>query len=239
MTRPEPQTDHDTATPKGPTGPDPRGRALVAILRGLTPDEAEPVGAALLEAGIDTIEVPLNSPRPFDSIARLVRAFSGRARIGAGTVLDPEDVRRLADIGARLVVAPDCNPVVIRAARLHDMACLPGVFTATECFAAIRAGATGLKLFPAALCGPAGLGALSAVLPPEMPVYAVGGVGPDDFADWLAAGAAGFGLGTALYRPGMTAAEVGARAARIVAAFDAARGVEPAGATQGRAPTPG
>jgi 2-dehydro-3-deoxyphosphogalactonate aldolase len=196
-------------------------RPLIAILRGITPEEAEPVTTALVEAGITTIEVPLNSPRPFESIERMAKMDSG-AVIGAGTVLDKADVARVAEAGGRIVVAPNTDTEVITAARDRGMDSYPGVFTATECFAALKAGATGLKVFPAFLMGPAGLKALRAVLPPEAQVYAVGGVGPDDFADWLAAGAAGFGIGTALYRPGMAAGDVAAAARHIVSAYEAA-----------------
>ncbi|MGC9370842.1 MAG: 2-dehydro-3-deoxy-6-phosphogalactonate aldolase [Paracoccaceae bacterium] len=196
-------------------------RPLIAILRGIAPEEAEPVTAALVEAGVTTIEVPLNSPRPFDSIQRMARMDSG-ALIGAGTVLDTADVARVADAGGRIVVAPNTDVEVIAAARARGMDSYPGVFTPTECFTALKAGATGLKVFPAFLMGPAGLKALRAVLPPEAQVYAVGGVGPDDFAGWLAAGAAGFGIGTALYRPGMAAEQVADAARQVVSAYDAA-----------------
>ncbi len=195
-------------------------REIIAILRGLRPDEAVAVTEALIAAGIDRIEVPLNSPEPFDSIARMVAVAGDRALIGAGTVLAPEDVARLADIGARMVVSPDCNPAVIAATKAAGMLSYPGVFTATECFAALRASADGLKIFPAFKLGVDGLKALKAVLPPAAPVYAVGGVGAEDFAAWRAAGAAGFGIGSALYAPGMTAEQVGARAEALAAAWD-------------------
>ncbi len=195
-------------------------RNIIAILRGITPSEAVSVAGVLIDAGIDRIEVPLNSPDPFDSIGRMARAHGARAMIGAGTVLSPADVVRVAEAGGRLVVSPDCNPEVIAATKAAKMQSFPGVYTATECFAAIRAGADGLKIFPAAQLGPAGIKALGAVLPKALPIYAVGGAGPENFDEWIAAGADGFGIGTALYTPGRSVGEIAARAARIVAAFD-------------------
>lgn len=196
-------------------------RPLIAILRGITPPEAEAHAAALIAAGITTLEVPLNSPDPWDSIARLLARFGAQARIGAGTVLTPAQVQRLAGMGAHLVVSPNADPAVIAATRAAGMESWPGVMTPTECFAAHAAGATGLKLFPASLIGPAGLSALRAVLPPELPVYAVGGAGPANFAAWRRAGAAGFGIGTALYRPGQPVEATARAAAEIAAAWDA------------------
>lgn len=197
-------------------------RELIAILRGITPPEAPAIGVTLVDAGITTIEVPLNSPQPFASIAALVSALEGRARIGAGTVLTTDDVARLRDVGGQLAVSPDMNPDVIRATRAAGMASYPGVMTPSECFGALRAGADGLKLFPASLLQPAGLKALRAVLPPATKTYAVGGAGPSNFAQWLAVGVTGFGIGTALYRPGMSVGDVAASALRIVAAYDGA-----------------
>lgn len=196
-------------------------RPLIAILRGITPAEAEAHAAALIAAGITTLEVPLNSPDPWDSIARLLARFGAQARIGAGTVLTPAQVQRLAGMGAHLVVSPNADPAVIAATRAAGMESWPGVMTPTECFAAHAAGATGLKLFPASLVGPAGLSALRAVLPPELPVYAVGGAGPANFAAWRRAGAAGFGIGTALYRPGQPVEATARAGAEIAAAWDA------------------
>jgi 2-dehydro-3-deoxyphosphogalactonate aldolase len=196
-------------------------RELIAILRGLQHQEAEAIGKTLLAAGIAKIEVPLNSPRAFDSIAILAGRFGGEAVIGAGTVLSADDVANAAAAGARLIVSPNCDPDVIRASRDRGLTVLPGVFTATECFAALRAGASGLKLFPAFKLGWDGYKALAAVLPPDVHSYAVGGVEARDFAEWNAAGITGFGIGAALYRPSEEAAAVAARAARIVAAYDA------------------
>ncbi|MCI5113024.1 MAG: 2-dehydro-3-deoxy-6-phosphogalactonate aldolase [Marivita sp.] len=196
-------------------------RKIIAILRGITPDEAVPITEALVEAGITSIEVPLNSPDPFTSIKQMVDAFGETALIGAGTVLNPDDVQRLHQIGAGMVVSPDCNPRVIFATKQAGMKSYPGVMTPTECFSALRNGADGLKLFPGSLIGPEGLKAIKAVLPPGTETYAVGGAGPSNFADWRAAGVDGFGIGSALYKPGASVAEIKIRAAEIVAAYDA------------------
>lgn len=192
---------------------------LVAIIRGVRPDEAEAIGGALIDAGISIIEVPLNSPRPFDSVQRLAAAFGDRALIGAGTVLKAGDVARVADAGGRLIVSPNADADVIAAAVTAGMVAAPGYFTPTEAFAALAAGAHALKLFPAEAAGPPVVRAQRAVLPPDVPLIVVGGVTPESMAGWREAGADGFGLGGGLYRPGMTAAEVGSRARGYVAAL--------------------
>ncbi|KAJ55335.1 2-dehydro-3-deoxy-6-phosphogalactonate aldolase [Actibacterium mucosum KCTC 23349] len=199
-------------------------RNIIAILRGITHPQAVEAAEALIEAGIDQIEVPLNSPEPLRSIAAMAENCGDRALIGAGTVLTADDVAAVKAAGGRLVVSPDCNPEVIDATKAAAMLSYPGVFSPTEAFTALRHGADGLKIFPAAQLGPSYVKAIRAVLPPETPVYAVGGAGPDNFGTWFAAGATGFGLGTSLYTPGLTTAEIAQRAATIVAAYDAALG---------------
>jgi len=194
---------------------------LVAILRGIAPGEVETVGEALAEAGFTLIEVPLNSPQPFESIARLARRLEGRALAGAGTVLDPAEVRAVAEAGGRLIVSPNTAPRVIAATIEAGLASMPGYFTPSEAFAAIGAGAHALKLFPAEAAAPAVLRAQLAVLPAAVPVLAVGGIVPEAMAGWAAAGASGFGVGSALYKPGMAAAEVRRRAGRFIAAWRA------------------
>lgn len=197
-------------------------RHIIAILRGLTPSEALPVTEVLIEAGITKIEVPLNSPEPLKSIEAMAKAYSERAEIGAGTVLEAEQVHQVKTAGGTLIVSPDCNPDVIRITKAEGMSSFPGVMTPTECFSALRNGADGLKFFPATLIGPDGLKAMLAVLPKGTKTYAVGGAGPDNFEHWLKAGATGFGIGTALFKPGFTVDEIKARAKAIVTAYDAA-----------------
>lgn len=199
-------------------------RNIIAILRGITPPEATAAAQALIDAGITQIEIPLNSPDPFDSIKLMADAFGDDALIGAGTVLSVEDVNRVAQVGGKLVVSPNVDPRVIVAAKTAGLQSWPGVMTPTECFAALKNGADGLKIFPGSLLGPDGLKAIRAVLPIGTQVYAVGGAGPENFADWFAATADGFGIGSALYKQGMTSADIAARAVDIVAAYDAAKG---------------
>ena len=175
---------------------------LVAIIRGVTPDEAEAIGDAVFEGGIRIIEVPLNSPDPLTSIERLAKRFGERVLVGAGTVLRAEDVGRVRGAGGRLIVSPDINPEVISAAASAGLVASPGYFTPSEAFTAIRAGATALKLFPAEGASPAVLKAQLAVIPRNVPILIVGGVKPDNMRPWLDAGASGFGLGGGLYQPG-------------------------------------
>ncbi|MBL4768924.1 MAG: 2-dehydro-3-deoxy-6-phosphogalactonate aldolase, partial [Rhodobacteraceae bacterium] len=184
--------------------------------------ESVAVAGVLIAAGIDRIEVPLNSPNALDSIALIVKAHDGDALIGAGTVLTPDEVTGIADVGGKLIVSPNFDTLVIARTKSLGLQSWPGIFTPTEAFGALAAGADGLKLFPGSMAGPAGLAAMRPILPAGTLVYAVGGAGPDNFANWLAAGADGFGLGTALYTPGMTPAEVAKRAVNVVRAYDEA-----------------
>jgi 2-dehydro-3-deoxyphosphogalactonate aldolase len=195
---------------------------LVAILRGIRPDEAEATLESLIASGIGLIEVPLNSPKPLESIALMARRAGGRARIGAGTVLSVEDVKAVADAGGTLIVSPNRDDDVIRATKAAGLDSYPGVFTPTEALGAIRAGADALKFFPADVLGPGGIKGISAVLPREVPLLAVGGVDAGNIADYLKVGVVGFGIGSSLYKPGLSPAEVGARAKAMVAAWRAA-----------------
>jgi len=192
---------------------------LVAILRGLHPDEAPAVGDALVSAGLRILEVPMNSPRPLESIRLLADRYGSERLVGAGTVLDPARVREIADAGGRIVVMPHADVAVIRAAKQAGLYCVPGVATPTEAFAALAAGADALKLFPAEQASPAVLKAWRAVLPTGTAVLPVGGIAPDTMDPWLAAGAAGFGIGSSLYAPGRAADDVGARAQAFAQAW--------------------
>jgi 2-dehydro-3-deoxyphosphogalactonate aldolase len=192
---------------------------LIAILRGIKPDEAEPIGEALYRAGLRIIEVPLNSPEPLASIRQLRQALPLDCMIGAGTVLDPAACPEIVRAGGEIVVMPHGDPHVIRAAKAAGMACCPGVATPTEAFAALAAGADVLKMFPAEQLGPVVLKAWRAVIPPDVPLVPVGGVTPERIAEYAQAGASGFGLGSALYKPGMSASDVAARAQAFVAAW--------------------
>ena len=198
-------------------------RQLVAILRGIRPDEAETIVSALIESGFELIEVPLNSPEPFDSIERLSRRFGKDCLIGAGTVLSAADCARVADAGGRLMVAPNVDVDVLAIAKAQGMVTMPGVFTPTEALLAVRCGASALKFFPASVLGPSGIAAQLAVLPKDVVVGAVGGVSDKNLVPYVAAGIRAFGLGSSLYRPGMTAAEVRDRAVASVRAYDEAQ----------------
>jgi 2-dehydro-3-deoxyphosphogalactonate aldolase len=190
---------------------------VVAILRGVKPDEVDAVGDALVEAGIIVIEVPLNSPDPFDSIGRLAKRYGARALIGAGTVLEPADVARVKDAGGQLIVAPNFDADVVRAAKAAGLVALPGVMTPSEGFAALKAGADGLKLFPAEIIPPAVFKAWRAVFLADCLLLAVGGVGVDNLKIYAQAGASGYGIGSALYKPGRSPAEIALLARALVA----------------------
>ena len=198
---------------------------LVAILRGLRPDEAIAMGEAIVGNGIPVLEVPLNSPEPLDSIRRLAAHFGDRALVGAGTVIDPADVSRIAQAGGRLIVTPHADPAVTREAKRLGLLAVPGFFTPTEAFALLSAGADGLKLFPAEAASPGVLKAMLAVLPKGTPILPVGGIGTGNMAPWRAAGAAGFGIASALFKPGDAPDTVAARARALRQAWqDAAPG---------------
>ena len=190
---------------------------LIAIIRGVAPDEAETIGQAIYDAGIRIIEVPLNSPNPIDSIHRLASKFGDSALIGGGTVLEPAQVGAVQAAGGRLIVSPNANVGVIGVTALAEMVSMPGYFTPSEAFSAIGAGATALKLFPAEAASPAVLKAQRAVIPADVPIFAVGGIRPDNMKPWLDAGADGFGLGGGLYQPGQSAPETAEKAKAYVA----------------------
>lgn len=200
----------------------PLRRSLVAILRGVTPDSVEAIADVLIEAGFEAIEVPLNSPEPLVSIGRLATRHGDRALIGGGTILTPRAVDDVADAGGRLMVSPNFRRDVVERAAERGMVTMPGVFTASEAFAALDAGASGLKFFPAGALGTGGIAALRAVLPKDTVIGAVGGVGPETMPAYVAAGVTAFGLGTGLYRPGDDAETVRGRARAAVAAYDQA-----------------
>lgn len=202
--------------------PDFTPRGVIAILRGVAPDEVLAVAQALLRAGLGVIEVPMNSPQPLQSIARLSAAHGAQALVGAGTVLTPEDVDAVADAGARLVLAPNFDAAVVRRAKARGLWAMPGVATPSEGFAALAAGADGLKLFPGEMLGPPVLKAWRAVFPRHVPLYAVGGVGADNLAAYRAAGAVGAGVGSSLYTPGLEPGEIERRARVLLAAWGAA-----------------
>ncbi|NBB62132.1 2-dehydro-3-deoxy-6-phosphogalactonate aldolase [Pseudomonas sp. ODNR1LW] len=195
---------------------------LIAILRGLKPDEAVAVGEAIVATGFRCLEVPLNSPEPLESIRRLRAALDGRALVGAGTVLTVAAAREVAQAGGQLIISPNTDTDVIRETKALGLLSLPGFFTPSEAFAALDAGADALKLFPAEIAGPRGLKAVRAVLPVATRVYPVGGVDPDSMGQWLAAGASGFGIGSAVFKPGQSPEEVGRNAAAFVSAWAAA-----------------
>jgi 2-dehydro-3-deoxyphosphogalactonate aldolase len=197
-------------------------RPLVAILRGIRPDETAAIVDALVEAGFEAIEIPLNSPEPFRSIEIAATRAPAGCLIGAGTVLSVDDVGRLADAGGRLMVSPNVDAKVIDAASERGMVTMPGVFTATEALLAASAGASALKFFPASVLGVSGISAIRAVLPKGPEIGAVGGVSERDFEVYAKAGVRTFGLGSSLYKPGATAAEIAGKARVVIAAYDAA-----------------
>lgn len=197
---------------------------LVAVLRWISPEEVEDVTAVLVETGFRLIEVPLNSPEPFKSIELIARRFGSEAVIGAGTVMKPTDVGRVGDVGGRLIVMPHADTAVVRAAKEHGMACFPGVATPTEGFAALEAGAVGLKVFPAEAISPAVLKAWRAVFASEIPLLPTGAITPASMGGWFEAGASGFGIGGNLYKPGRTLQEIRRSAVAFVNAWDALAG---------------
>ena len=195
-------------------------RPLIAILRGVEPNAAVEVAAAIVDAGITMIEVPLNSPEPLKSIAAMQDALGSRARIGAGTVLTSTQVDEVAGTGATFIVSPNFAADVVAKTKELGLGSYPGVFSPSECYAALDAGADALKIFPAEMMGPGGLKALRAVIPQEVGIYAVGGAGPENFGDWIAAGASGFGLGSALFKREFSVQEIASRASAAVSAWD-------------------
>ncbi len=197
-------------------------RSIIAILRGIRPEEILDIAECLLNAGIDRIEVPLNSADVYSSIERLSRAFAADAQIGAGTVVLPEQVDAVAEAGGKFIVSPDCHTDVIERSLALKLGSFPGVMTPSEAFAAWRLGVDGIKLFPSNLIGLSGFQAMKAVLPENLETYAVGGIAVADFPDWLQAGVTGFGIGSELYKPGYNADDVARRAQKIVAAYDSA-----------------
>jgi 2-dehydro-3-deoxyphosphogalactonate aldolase len=210
--------EHSTMNPHQKLSKGLKTVPLIAILRGLSPAEALPVGQALVSTGWTLIEVPLNSPQPLDSIAAMAAAFP-EALIGAGTVLTPQDVRNVHAAGGQLIVSPNFNPAVVREAVRLELVCLPGIMTASEAFGALEAGATGLKIFPTEMITPAVLKALRAVLPSDTIVLPVGGITSENMHPYLAAGANGFGIGSALYKPGTSAADVAQTAMKFIAGY--------------------
>lgn len=197
-------------------------RGMIAILRGITPAQTHDIVSTLADSGLEAIEIPLNSPDAFASIEIAVKAVCARCLVGAGTVLSVADANRLHNAGGRLLVSPNVDAQVISAGAAHGMVVMPGVFTATESLAALKAGASGLKFFPASVLGPGGINAIAAILPQGTVIAAVGGVSDANFSNYVRAGICVFGLGTSLYRPGTTADEAGALACKSVAAYDAA-----------------
>ncbi|MFT5707763.1 MAG: 2-dehydro-3-deoxyphosphogalactonate aldolase [Oceanospirillaceae bacterium] len=197
-------------------------RQLIAILRGIEPSDAIDIAQVLISSGISKIEVPLTSPDALTSIKLMVEHFVDQAIFGAGTVLNCEQVIAVASTGASMIVSPNINQDVVHQTKALGMLSYPGVLTPSECFDAIDAGADGLKIFPASIIGPAGVAAMAVVLPKTTPIFAVGGASADNFGDWLKAGVQGFGIGSALYKPGYTAAQVQEIAQEMVAAYDAA-----------------
>ncbi|WP_299870818.1 2-dehydro-3-deoxy-6-phosphogalactonate aldolase [uncultured Cocleimonas sp.] len=195
-------------------------RKLIAILRGITPDEAESVSEMLVEKGFDWIEVPLNSPNAFDSIERMAKHLGERAHIGAGTVLNEDDIIRIKEAGGTFIVSPNFDIDVVQQTKKLNMGSYPGVLTPSECFAALKAGADALKLFPATAIGGVNIQAMRAVLPEATDLYAVGGCNPENLGEWLSYGVDGFGIGSALYKPGKSVAEIAKSAEAFVEAFD-------------------